>query len=258
MDNYTKINSETIDEWVQNGVFWGDPITHDTFVAAQNGNWSVTVGSIKSIPHEWFTPFLKENRLDGVRLLGLASGGGQQMPIFTALGAFCTILDYSMRQLDSERLVAEREGYAIEIVHADMTLRLPFEAEVFDVIFHPISNCYIEDMSHIWRECYRVLKHGGVLIAGLDNGVNFLFEEEAEPLVVVNPLPFNPLKMDAERRQRMIDNREALQFSHTMEDNIGGQLKAGFILTDLFEDSNLDNIIGKYIPQNIITRAVKP
>jgi hypothetical protein len=32
----------------------------------------------------------------GKRLLGLASGGGQQMPVFAALGANVTILDYSI------------------------------------------------------------------------------------------------------------------------------------------------------------------
>ena len=36
------------------------------------------------------------------RSLGLASGGGQQMPIFTALGAECTVLDYFDRQIEQD------------------------------------------------------------------------------------------------------------------------------------------------------------
>lgn len=70
-------------------------------------------------------------------MLGLASGGGQQMPVFAALGAQCTVLDYSQRQLESERLVAAREGYDITIVRADMTKRLPFDENSFDLIFTP-------------------------------------------------------------------------------------------------------------------------
>jgi len=35
----------------------------------------------KPVPREWF------GDLKGKKLLGLASGGGQQMPIFTAAGA---------------------------------------------------------------------------------------------------------------------------------------------------------------------------
>ena len=58
-----------------------------------------------------------------------------------------------------------------------MTKPLPFENEAFDLIFHPVSNCYVEDVKAIWRECFRVLKPGGLLMAGLDNGINFLFDE---------------------------------------------------------------------------------
>ena len=59
---------------------------------------------VKTVPHEWF------GELDKKKVPGLASGGGQQMPIFTALGAECSVLDYSEKQLDNERIVAEREG----------------------------------------------------------------------------------------------------------------------------------------------------
>lgn len=47
------------------------------------------------------------------------------MPIFSALGANCTILDYSDKQLEAEKMVAEREKYEIEIIKADMTKKLP-------------------------------------------------------------------------------------------------------------------------------------
>lgn len=66
------------------------------------------------------------------------------MPILTALGAKCTVLDYSDQQLESERLVAECEGYDIDIVKADMTQPLPFADESFDMIIQPVANCYVE------------------------------------------------------------------------------------------------------------------
>lgn len=49
----------------------------------------------------------------------------------------------------------------------------------------------------------------------------------------------------------------SIQFSHTMEEQIGGQLKAGFTLTDLLEDRNTEGILKDYFPQYILTRAVK-
>lgn len=255
---YTDINSKTIDSWVENGWEWSTPISSDDFSKAKNGLWrevkNMVLTPSKILPEEWLKPFLRDNRLDGVSVLGLASGGGQQMPIFAAMGAECTLLDYSDMQLSNDRMVAKREGYDISIVKADMTLRFPFEDESFDIIFHPVSNCYIEDVFHVWSECFRVLKSGGILLAGMDNGINFLTEDD-NPLLAVNKLPYNPLK-DRGLYERGLSNNYGIQFSHTIEEQLGGQLKAGFILTDLYEDT--DNIgMGAYIPNYIATCAKK-
>ena len=100
---YQDANAAVIDRWIAEGWEWGKPIDHQTFVQAKNGQWSVVLTPTKPVPREWF------GDLKGKKLLGLASGGGQQMPIFTAAGAECTVLDYSEKQLESERFVAERE-----------------------------------------------------------------------------------------------------------------------------------------------------
>jgi len=104
MDNYTDINSATIDRWVEDGWEWGKPIDHEIYEKALQGEWSVLLTPTKPVPKEWFC------EMKGAKVLGLASGGGQQMPIFAALGAECTVLDYSVKQLESERMVAEREA----------------------------------------------------------------------------------------------------------------------------------------------------
>ena len=145
---YQDINAETIDRWVEAGWTWGRPISHETFVKAKEGDWQIVLTPTKPVPREWI------GEIRGKKVLGLASGGGQQMPIFAALGADCTVLDYSKKQLESEKIVAEREGYAIRIIRADMTKRLPFDDGEFDMIFHPVSNCYVEEVKPIWKECF--------------------------------------------------------------------------------------------------------
>ena len=137
-------------------------------------------------------------------MLGLASGGGQQMPIFAALGADCTVLDYSPLQIQSEELVAQREGYAIRCIRGDMTKPLPFADGEFDLIFHPVSNCYVQEVRPIWRECFRVLKPGGILLAGTDHYVNYIVDEKEER--IVNSLPFDPLKNPARLPQNSLSN----------------------------------------------------
>jgi len=246
---YQDINAATIDRWVKEGWEWGKPITHEIYVDAVNGKWDVLLTPTIPVPHEWF------GGLRGKRLLGLASGGGQQMPIFAALGAECTVLDYSHMQLESERMVAGREGYDINIVRADMTKPLPFADGEFDIIFHPVSNCYVEDVLPIWKECFRVLKNGGVLLAGLDNGVNFAFDSSENE--VTYTLPFNPLKNE-EQRMMLEAEDGGMQFSHTIDEQIGGQLAAGFRLTNVYGDTNgIGNLHEHNIHTFWATRAVK-
>ncbi len=249
--HYTEVNSKTVDSWVVNDNWtWGIPIDSDTYSKAKNGDWSVVLTPTKGVPHEWFCD------MPGAKVLGLASGGGQQMPIFAALGANCTVLDYSKEQLDSERMVAEREGYDIEIVHADMTKPLPFPDESFDLIFHPVSNVYIEDVLPVWRECFRVLKKGGILLSGLDNGLNFAFNDEQTKLV--NRLPYNPLKDEA-LYQEGIASDSGVQFSHTIEEQVGGQLAAGLVLTHIFGDTDGFGAFHEHnVPTYFATRAIKP
>jgi len=253
---YTETNSKAWDAWAAKNNPWTIPISHEDFLRAKRGEWQIVLTPCIPVPRDWFLSF------EGCKLLGLASGGGQQMPVFAALGAQCTVLDYSDSQLQKERDVAAREGYEIEIVKADMTLPLPFDDGTFDLIFHPVSNSFIENVQHVWDECYRVLRPGGVLLAGFDNGIAYLFEEDDDPLKVAIKLPYNPLKMSEEQQRRELKtNRGTVQFSHTIEEQIGGQLKAGLRLTHLYEDSDGPGDtpgIGDYIPLYAATRAVKP
>jgi len=247
--NYQEINSKTIDLWCKEGWEWGKPISHESYEKALNGEWEILLSPTKPVPHAWF------GELKGKKLLGLASGGGQQIPIFAALGAECTVLDYSEHQCESERLVAQREGYQVQIIQGDMTKRLPFEEEAFDIIFHPVSNCYVEDVKSIFKECYRVLKKGGILLCGLDNGMNFIFDDDET--TVKYTLPFNPLK-DEKLYEDSVKNDWGIQFSHTFEEQIGGQLEAGFILTNVYEDTNgAGNLHEHNVPSFWVTRAVK-
>jgi len=247
--SYQDINAETIDRWIADGWEWGIPVEHQVCDDARNGKWDVYLTPVKPVPHEWF------GSLKGKKLLGLASGGGQQMPVFACCGVVCTVLDYSEKQLESEHMVAEREGYDIEIIRADMTKPLPFADASFDIIFHPVSNCYIREVEPVWRECYRILKPNGILLSGLDMGWNFAIDEENGGKLC--RLPFDP-EADPVQRRLLEESDSGIQFSHTLTEQIGGQLRAGFTLTDLYEDTNGSGLLHDHgIPSFAATRAVK-
>ena len=247
---YQDINADTIDRWIREGWEWGKPISHEAYEKAKQGEWDVFLTPTKPVPHAWL------GELSGKKILGLASGGGQQMPVFAALGACCTVLDYSPLQVESERLVAEREGYDIRILRGDMTKRLPFEDGEFDLVFHPVSNCYVEEVLPIWKECFRVLKPGGILLSGTDHYLNYIVDPEEKQ--IINTLPFNPLR-NPDQMKQLQEEDAGVQFSHSLEEQIGGQLEAGFRLIALYEDTNGEGRLHDMnIPTFLAMRSQKP
>lgn len=249
-ERYQEINARIIDSWVAEGWEWGKPIDHETYLRAAQGDWQILLTPTIPVPEAWFPP------LEGTRVLGLASGGGQQMPILTAAGARCTVLDYAPSQIESERLVAEREGYDIETVRADMTEPLPFPDESFGLVVNPVSLCYVRDTSPIWREVMRILEPGGVLLTGLDIGFNYVVDEDENR--IVRGLPYDPIANPSIREQ---DDPEeyGLQFSHTTGETLRTMLHAGFVIDDLFDDVNGEGRLSELgIPTMLAVRAHKP
>lgn len=229
-------------------------VSHETFLRAQAGEIAISLTSAKSVPKEWFPP------LKNCCVLALASGGGQQGPIFAAHGAEVTVTDISSRQIEAEHYVAAREGCSIRAIQCDMAEPLPFEDDSFDLIFNPVSNCYIRDILPVWVECARVLRPGGILMTGFVKEEHFMFEPDfanEDCLISRHPLPFSSLDLPEERIAQMRENREPFIFSHTLTEQLGGLMQAGFMLTDLYEDGDGGGLFDKYMRSYVAVRAVK-
>ena len=229
-------------------------VSHEEYIRAKNGELKVSLTSAKYVPLNWFPP------LKGLKTLGLASGGGQQGPIFAAHGADVTIMDISDSQIESENFIAEREAYIITALKGDMSTTLPFSDNTFDLIFNPISNCYIENIQPVWDECARVIKHNGILMMGFVKEEHFMFDpdfQNEDVLISRHRLPFNPLTdLSEERKQKIIEDNKPFVFSHTLTEQLGGLLKAGFTITDIYEDGDGGGLFDKYMNPYVAVRAV--
>ena len=51
--DYTKINAQTIDSWIEDGWMWGKPISHEEFVRAKGGDYAVKLTPTKNVPKDW-------------------------------------------------------------------------------------------------------------------------------------------------------------------------------------------------------------
>lgn len=243
------------DKQVESGNPWTVPATPEVIASARQGQWSVVLTENKPVPRDWFPEDFTD--LD---ILGLACGGGQQGPVFAALGAHVTIFDNSPRQLARDRQVAEREGLSITTVEGDMRDLSAFPSDSFDLVFHPVSNCFIHEICPVWQEAFRVLRPGGTLLAGFNNPAFYVFDypkSEQGTFEVRYKLPFDARQLSEEERRYEFGDDSPLEFSHSLEDQIGGQLEAGFILVGLYEDKQ-NSKLGEYMPAYIATRSVKP
>ena len=255
-DDIARHNRRAWDALVERANRWTLPVDVATVAAARRGEWEIVLTPTRPVPREWFPP------LAGLPVLCLAGAGGQQAPVLAAAGAQVTVLDNSPRQLEQDQVVARRERLAISSVLGDMRDLSVFPDGAFALVFHPCANSFVPDVRPVWREAYRVLRPGGVLLAGFTNPVEFLFDAvayERGELVVRHELPYSDLTgATPEERARLEKTGEPLSFGHTLEDQIGGQLDAGFVLTAMYEDRWEESALGRYMATFIATRAERP
>lgn len=230
---------------------WTVPVTEKEIEDARAGKWNVVLTPRKPVPQHWFP------NLRGLKVLGLASGGGQQCPIFAALGADVTVFDNADRQLQQDKTLSDKYNLGIKTVQGSMKDLSVFADQTFDLIFNPCSVVFVDDVIPVWNECYRVLKPNGILMTGLMNPI--AFQLDSETLKLTHKQPYSDIRdFPADKLATFIKDNEALEFGHTLTDQIGGQLAAGFNLTHMYEDywgdgHQLDN----YFPVYMATRAVK-
>jgi SAM-dependent methyltransferase len=241
---------------VDRGDRWTVPVSAAAIAAARRGDWQIVLTCERPVPRDWFPP------LAGCRTLCLAGSGGQQAPVLAAAGATVTVFDNSPRQLDQDRVVADRDGLAIETVLGDMRDLAAFRDASFDLVVHPCSNCFVPDVRPVWREIARVLVPGGVLLAGFINPAFYLFDQTAARtggvLIVRHRLPYaDRVSLGRDELQALVDAGEPLVYSHSLADQLGGQGDAGLAITGVYEDVWPGELLSDYMPPMMATRAVR-
>src|ERR1043166_9160610 len=87
---------------VATGNKWTIPVGPGAIASARAGRVEFLLTPTRFVPARWLPP------LAGCKVLCLASGGGQQGPLFAAAGAHVTAFDLSPRQLEQDRPTAQR------------------------------------------------------------------------------------------------------------------------------------------------------
>jgi ubiquinone/menaquinone biosynthesis C-methylase UbiE len=231
------------------------PATKTEISAALKGEYRIVLTPHKPIPADWLGDIRHK------QILCLASGGGQQGPILAAAGADVTVFDNSDEQLKRDDQVAEEFNLPIKTIQGNMQDLRCFSDQSFDLIVHPVSNCFIDDILPVWKECYRVLRSPGRLLSGFCNPLIYMIDwEEANQtrrFEIKNAIPYSDLRsLSPQSLQRYLQEKKTLEFGHSLSDQIQGQIAAGFLIAGFYEDKG-EELLDKYSDTFIATRADK-
>jgi len=240
---------------VKKGNQWTIPISDKQIQEAKKGLIKIVLTPFKTVPEEWMGNLVNKN------VLCLASGGGQQGPILAAAGAKVTVFDNSDKQLEQDDKVALNYHLKIKTIKGNMQDLSIFSDNNFDLIIHPVSNCFIDDIKPVWREAYRVLKKNGKLLSGFTNPIlhmiNWDKAEKTKECVIENTIPYSDLKsLSNTKKIEYAEKMIPFEFGHSLTDQINGQIEAGFIISGFYEDKGED-LLDEFTNTFIATKAEK-
>ncbi len=204
-------------------------------------------------------------------VLCLAAGGGQQGPLFASLRRRVTVADLSPLQLQRDRDVAAAWGLEIECVEADMLDLGKLHSRQFDLVYQPVSTCYVPHVAPLYREVAKVLRPGGWYWAEHWNPVHMQLEglgawTEAGYRIV------RPLEPGVPVRYADEHGREApgtcWHFLHGLTELVGSLLDQGFVVKgfaermrgDVAADPGSDEHVAAHIPPlfAVLARLERP
>ena len=218
-----------INEMVDKNVHWSTPATKEQLQNARDGALNLNLGI--DIPKEWISD------IKGKDVLCLAGAGGLQAPLLSCAGANVTVIDISEKMLEKDEAIAKENNLSIRLEHGNMCDLSRFEDESFDYIINPPSLFYVPDIMPVFKECYRVLRKSGSLILSAPNPIayvcDFVEDDNGGYYKAVNRMPY--------RSTDFPEQKNWIEYGHTLQDYIGGQIACGFIITGYIEQQ-MENI----------------
>lgn len=242
MNDSIKQNEIAWDKKSESKSLWSKPLT-DIDVAnilLGKSNWHLT--PTKFVPKNWYQDIAYK------KVLCLASGGGQQVVLFTLLKADVYAVDISTNQLKKDADTLQKYGLSAKLFHRSMTDLSIFGAETFDYVINPVSMTYIPSCYDAYKEVYRVLKKDGMFLHAMPNPMLYLFEDNYEEakLKVVNKIPCS-----------IESDFNSIEYSHTLEEIFGALTSVGFSIIGYYDDVMPNEALSKYISTYMAIRCKK-
>lgn len=183
------------------------------------------------------------HNIAGKSVLCLASGGGQQTVVFGLADAKVTVLDISQGQLDADILAAKHYGYRLEAVKGDMRDLSMFPEGMFDLVYQPISACFISSLPPLYEQAYRVLNAGGIYKVAHCNPATYAVSFaggncgwDGVGYRIAEAYGGGPILLDSNGRENLKEGEPTGEYVHLLPEIFGGLVEAGFQILNVYED----------------------
>jgi ubiquinone/menaquinone biosynthesis C-methylase UbiE len=165
----------------------------------------------------------------------LAAGGGWQSILYATAGAEVTVVDISPGMLELDQREAKRRNLNLKLCEGSMDDLGFLQENSFDIVHHPVSSCYVPDISKVYAEVATVIKDHGLYISQHKQPTSMQIvdrDQESRYLVGIEYYHAGPLPEVPDKSYREPNAKEYL---HRWEDLVGGLARTGFIIEDLRE-----------------------
>ena len=182
-------------------------------------------------PEGWMPPSLR-----GLRVLCLAAGGGLQGILAAAAGAEVTVFDLSPAMLEADREGALEHRLTLRTVQGTMENLSAFGDAHFDLVWQPVSACYIPSVQPMYAEVARVLRPNGLYIVQHKQPASLQADAHPaagggwllrHPYVGQTALPPSPPSPHREA--------DTIEYLHSWTDLLGGLGRAGLVIEAVAE-----------------------
>ena len=187
-------------------------------------------------------PWLRNEGVDGRRLLCLAAGGGMHGPLLAMAGAEVTVVDLSGEQLRVDAQMAKENQLQIATLLSSMDDLSALDDQSFDCVLQPVSACYVSDVQRVYAEVARVLRPDGLYVvqhkqtASLQSGS----ASQHETYSLVHPARDGHCLPPTHDKSLTHREGDATEFVHTLDALIGGLCRTGFVIEDFQEPPRAD------------------
>lgn len=214
--------------------------------------------------------------VEGLEVLCLAGGAGQQSAVFGLLGAGVTVLDLMPNQLAGDRQAAQHYGYQVTAIQGDMHDLSALPEAHYDRVCQPISTLYADDLGRLYSGVRRVLKPGGLYYVDFACPLLYMAQDlgwngSQYVLGIGSPYRRGEIRETPERKLSFDEGAPIGEYHHLLSDILNGLIAEGLQIRGVWESprpglpedskrlpEHIPAHRARYIPYGLSVLASKP